>query len=179
LTDPDLVRRVRAVLTTGDEITIGRRPSFDIDRVSIEDMLQTIVDESSHGLLLHGSGGVIEPKRPLALPGFATDHGGIAILKAIFSNSPDDRDRWTYPYYVSKESPLVVKVMNPRSGFVRERGYVYLVEAGDGAFRNNPPGSWQWKAEHADIPFLGRIEVQRADFRYAVKEVEWLHEDYT
>ena len=81
------------MLAEGNEIPIARRPSLDIARVSIEDVLQAIVDESSGGLLLHGSGKVIEPAQHLTLPGFATDNAGIAILKAIFSNSRDDRDR--------------------------------------------------------------------------------------
>lgn len=178
MTDPDLVRKIRAVLAEGGEIETARRASFGLEHVSIEDVLQGIVDESSREFLLHGSGKVIAPTAHLTLPGYATDHAGIAILKAIFSNSREDRDRWTYPYCINEKRPLVVEVMNPQSGFVRTHGYVYLLRAGDEAFRNDPPRSWQWRAERPDSEFLGRIEVQRTDFRYPVREVEWLHERY-
>ncbi len=139
VTDPALVRKVRAVLAEGSEIVTARGSSFGLEHMSIEDVLQGIVDESCRELLLHGSGRVIPPTAHLTLPGYATDHAGIAFLKAIFSNSREDRDRWTYPYHVNEKSPLIVEVMNSRSGFVRTRGYVYLLRAGDGVFRNDPP----------------------------------------
>jgi hypothetical protein len=139
----------------------------------MEPVLDALVKQ--RGVLLKGSGSKAQPGTPLGRTGtnawaHATDEAAIAILQAIFSNEvPRHLNTWTFPMRITREDPLVVKVVNPRTGFQRPHGYVYLLDRE--GFRNHPGRSWQWVSSRDDHRVHGRVEVERRDFHYPVETV--------
>lgn len=126
---------------------------------------------SSRNFLLHGSTKeIIESKlRPQGGRVFASNRAAIAIMRSIYSNLNVNLD---YPYFISSDSPLELKINTGPSGAYVEvdKGFVYLVD-GNG-FRNDPEGSWQFVKESEDVPFRAIIETEKSDFKYPVEIVK-------
>jgi hypothetical protein len=167
----DVIVKVFQHLHAGGEIRLEDRPRWGIDPTDVEAVLEVLV--KSHGTLLRGSGATVRPGSLIGLHpktgwGYATDHAGVALLHAVLSNeAPRHLDKWAFPLIITPTDPLVVRVVNPRPGFQRMRGFVYLVNRE--GFRNSPVGSWQWITTRTDRRVLGRVEVQRREFHYPVE----------
>ena len=167
----DVIAKIHQHLKAGGEIRLEDRPRWGIDPTDVEAVLEALV--KSHGALLRGSGAILQPGSLIGLHpstgwGYATDHAGIALLQAVLSNEvPRHLDKWAFPLIITPTEPLVVRVVNPRPGFQRPRGFVYLVDRE--GFRNSPAASWQWVTTRTDRRVLGRVEVQSREFRYPVE----------
>ena len=171
--DPKVVDKLYEQLMDGREILVSDRERFGLFAGEIEPALDALVKQ--RGVLLKGSGSKARPGTPLGLTGpntwaHATDEAAIAILQALFSNEvPRHLNAWTFPMRITRDDPLVIRVVNPRPGFQRPRGYVYLLERE--GFKNYPARSWQWVSTQSDRQVQGRIEVERRDFHYPVETV--------
>ena len=171
--DPKVIDKLYDLLMDGREILVADRQRFGLFAGEIEPVLDALVKQ--RGVLLKGSGSKAKPGTPLALTGanawaHATDEAAIALLQSLFSNEvPRHLNKWTFPMRITREDPLVIKVVNPRPGFQRPRGYVYLLERE--GFKNYPARSWQWVSARDDRQVHGRIEVERRDFHYPVETV--------
>jgi hypothetical protein len=172
--DPRVVDKLYELLVDADrELGIEDRQRFGLLPGDIEPVLDALVKQ--RGVLLRGSGSKAEPGTPLGLTGpnawaHATDEAAIALLQALFSNEvPRHLNKWTFPMHITRADPLVIKVVNPRPGFQRSRGYVYVL--GREGFRNHPVPSWQWVSNRNDRRVHGRVEVERRDFHYPVESV--------
>jgi hypothetical protein len=170
---PAAVDKAHQELREGREIGAVDRPRLGLNAGNIEGLLDALVKQ--HNVLLRGSGSAAPSGTPIGLSptsgwGYATDHAGIALLQALFSNqAPRHLDKWAYPLFISRDHPLIVRVVNPRPGFRRDRGYVYVLDRE--GFSNHPVPSWQWITTRRDRVVLGRLEVQRLDFHYPVESV--------
>jgi hypothetical protein len=175
--DAQVLARIYDHLKAGGEIRLDDRRRFGIEPRGHESVIDALVRQ--HDVLLRGSGSMVPAGTPLGVSRstgwvLATTHGGIAILQALFSNeTPRHLDKWTFPLNITAATPLVVKVANPRPGFQRQRGFVYVISDRSG-FKNQPVPSWQWITIRTDKRVDGRIEVERRDFEYPVETVSRL-----
>jgi hypothetical protein len=152
-------------LMNGEIVSVNERGNLGL--TDIELVLDRLTEENN--ILLHGTRTLIEAGSILQLneggTAYATSRGGIAILKAIFSNT---HGKLIYPWQYSKSNPLSLIIENGQEGVENEVGYVYLLRK-DSTFYNMPQMSWQWLTHNPNITFCGGIEVQRSDFRYLVE----------
>lgn len=100
---------------------------------------------------------------------FATNDAGIAILKAIFSNIGLIYPGLQYPYRISLNNPLILRIHGIKKDTIGSIGYVYIIENKEG-FENIPDGSWQY-IKNQRVPFSDRMIVHRNDFKYPIRDV--------
>lgn len=120
-----------------------------------------------YGMLLHGSVNDITDEKLKSHHGkiFASDKSAIAIMRSMYSNTNVNLE---YPYHVTEENPLVLKVHTPSDNkFIKvDRGFVYVVDRA--GFRNEPKGSWQYVKEGNEVIFSDVVETENDDFKYPV-----------
>lgn len=121
-----------------------------------------------HGVLLHGSIHEISDDKLKSRWNkvFASNKSAIAIMRSMYSNVNVNLG---YPYFITEEDPLVLKVHTPPDGkFIKtDKGYVYIVDAA--GFRNKPEGSWQFIKEVGEVDFGAVVEIESGDFKYPVE----------
>lgn len=134
--------------------------------VSTEQFLDYLCQ--NHGFLLHGSIHEISDDKLKSRWNkiFASNKSAIAIMRSMYSNVNVNLG---YPYFITEEDPLVLKVHTPPDGkFIKtDKGFIYIV---DGAgFKNEPEGSWQFIKETGEIEFGVVVETESDDFKYPVE----------
>jgi len=138
---------------------------------SAEDFLNYLVEK--HNCLLHGSRKYIPEdfiKTNSKNEVYATDSGGIAILRAIISNKGLAYPGLEYPYFISDKEPLEVRIHGIKDDTIGEKGLVYIIPNREG-FKNQPEGSWQYISS-SNACFSAIIEVLKEDFKYPVFDVD-------
>ncbi len=128
-----------------------------------------------HGYLFHGSQSELAIEEKLVSKEgklYAADNPAIAILKSIYSNKGKGLNL-DYPYHISEENPLKLKITGINPDTIGELGYVYVIDQKEG-YVNDPPGSWQYekKGMMEKQEFLQRYEIEKDDFKYPVEIVE-------
>ncbi|MFH1253638.1 MAG: hypothetical protein V1664_04920 [Candidatus Uhrbacteria bacterium] len=134
--------------------------------ITIENFLDWLCQ--SKGLLLHGSIHEIAGEKLTSEQGkiFVSNRSAVAIMRSLYSNVGVNLQ---YPYFVTKDSPLILKVHTPtnKKFIKKENGFVYLVNSA--GFKNEPEGSWQFVKEADGVEFDMVIETETADFKYPVE----------
>ncbi|MET3696890.1 hypothetical protein SAMN05877753_101534 [Bacillus oleivorans] len=154
-------------IISGERLLVEDREHYEI--TNIEHTLNNLV--SDFEILLHGSTVDIPHHSKLKLNNgyaFATNHAGIAILKAIFSNSY--ADNLGYPYLLDRGNKLELEILNGQNGVERTKGFVYII-SDRRKFKFDTRTSWQYISQYPDVELVGSIEVIRSDFKYPVKYI--------
>ncbi|MFH1178190.1 MAG: hypothetical protein V1711_00480 [bacterium] len=97
---------------------------------------------------------------------FTTNKSAVAIMRSLYSNENVNLE---YPYFISKEKPLTLKIHTKTDGTVvkTNKGFVYVVD--DAGFQNDPEGSWQFVKEAKEVEFKMSVEIEDKDFNYSVE----------
>ncbi len=143
----------------------------DLGSLKLEDFLNWV--NAQKGYLFHASGTLIPSgeklfsKRPVF---YATDDGGVAIIKALFANNIPGQTNLDYS--LSKDGKQEVIISGkPEKEVIRQKGYVYVVE-NEGFSNENTQGIAEFVkplkgGEFQDYLFV--VEVEWKDFNYSYR----------
>ena len=109
-------------------VTLEDLKIFKDGGIKIEDFLNYLHKEKDY--FFHGSGTLIPLNEKLSSKNgklYATDDGGVAIIKALFANNIPGMTNLGYSLNKNEDQKVVISG-NPEGKFIREVGYVYILK---------------------------------------------------
>lgn len=164
----DTIHKVYELIYRGGVLKYLDRAKWGISEVAVESIITDLT--TKYGCLLIGSptflfaGDYLE----LGVEGklFATDHAGVAILKAIFSK---EFAKLYFGWFVDEQHPLRLDIVRSGPGeIVHKCGYVYVLKTRHGFELDPPTSNWSWSSTSLINELGGCIEVRPSDFNYPV-----------
>jgi hypothetical protein len=171
ITTKELLERYNERFADKKDITLKDLSEMKESGISTEMFLEFL--QEKYDYLFHGSRNEIsfadgvKPLKDGVI--FASDNPSVAILKAIYRNNAKNLG---YPLNLMEDkSNMVLVIDEPREDTIGEKGYVYVISDKTG-FKRDPNSNWQYLKENTaeeNTPFVKRVEVERADFKYPVQ----------